>query len=137
MPGRRVVPTSVAPVSLFPREEAPVACSAAGGENGASGPSARRGPAAAGNAMEERGASFFSDLLHGTGLLAAEVEQGLWELVAAGLVTADGFDNLRALLDPHRRRAEGRERSAARASRRAVVAAQTGSDCPLPAWQLC
>jgi ATP-dependent Lhr-like helicase len=31
--------------------------------------------------------------------------------VAAGLVTADGFDNLRALIDPHRRRAEGRERS--------------------------
>jgi len=26
-------------------------------------------------------------------------------------VTADGFDNLRALMDPHRRRAEGRERS--------------------------
>jgi len=31
--------------------------------------------------------------------------------VAAGLVTADGFDNLRALMDPRRRRAEGRERS--------------------------
>jgi ATP-dependent Lhr-like helicase len=27
------------------------------------------------------------------------------------LVTADGFDNLRALMDPRRRRAEGRERS--------------------------
>jgi ATP-dependent Lhr-like helicase len=39
------------------------------------------------------------------------VEEGLWELVAAGLVSADGFDNLRALLDPHRRRAEGRERT--------------------------
>jgi ATP-dependent helicase Lhr and Lhr-like helicase len=31
--------------------------------------------------------------------------------VTAGLVTADGFDNLRALMDPRRRRAEGRERS--------------------------
>ncbi|MGE3488298.1 MAG: hypothetical protein AB7L09_26635, partial [Nitrospira sp.] len=31
--------------------------------------------------------------------------------VAAGIVTADGFDNLRALMDPHRRRAEGRERA--------------------------
>jgi len=37
------------------------------------------------------------------------VEEGLWELVAAGLGTADGFDNLRALMDPRRRRAEGRE----------------------------
>jgi ATP-dependent Lhr-like helicase len=30
--------------------------------------------------------------------------------VSAGLVTADGFDSLRALIDPRRRRAEGRER---------------------------
>jgi ATP-dependent Lhr-like helicase len=33
----------------------------------------------------------------------------LWELSAAGVVTADGFDNLRALLDPKRR--QGREKS--------------------------
>jgi ATP-dependent Lhr-like helicase len=43
--------------------------------------------------------------------LASEVEQALWELVAAGLVTADGFDPLRALLDPRRRRAEGKDRA--------------------------
>jgi ATP-dependent Lhr-like helicase len=35
--------------------------------------------------------------------LNAEVENGLWELVAAGLITADGFDNLRALIDKKRR----------------------------------
>ena len=29
-----------------------------------------------------------------TGRLASEVEDALWELVAAGLVTADGFENL-------------------------------------------
>jgi ATP-dependent helicase Lhr and Lhr-like helicase len=46
-----------------------------------------------------------------TNHLPTEVEEGLWELAAAGLVTADGFDNLRALMDPRRRRAEGRERS--------------------------
>lgn len=44
-------------------------------------------------------------------MLASEVEDGLWELVAAGLVTADGFDNLRALIDPKRRRAEASDRS--------------------------
>ena len=55
--------------------------------------------------------SFFADLTRGTGHLQSEVEDGLWELAAAGLVTADGFDNLRALLDPHRRRAQGRERA--------------------------
>jgi ATP-dependent Lhr-like helicase len=62
-------------------------------------------------ALHERGASFFADLVRMTKHLPAEVEAGLWELVAAGLVTADGFDNLRALMDPRRRRAEGRERS--------------------------
>jgi ATP-dependent Lhr-like helicase len=62
-------------------------------------------------ALHERGASFFADLVRMTNHLPTEVEQGLWELVAAGLVTADGFDNLRALMDPRRRRAEGRERS--------------------------
>lgn len=31
--------------------------------------------------------------------MKAEVETALWELVAAGLVTADGFDNLRSLID--------------------------------------
>ena len=60
--------------------------------------------------LRARGACFFADLTTRTGHLAAEVEQALWELVAVGAVTADGFDPLRALLDPRRRRAEGKER---------------------------
>jgi ATP-dependent Lhr-like helicase len=51
-------------------------------------------------------------LVRGSGRLASEVEDGLWELVAAGIVTADGFENLRALVDPKRRRGEGRARHA-------------------------
>jgi len=54
-------------------------------------------------ALEKRGALFFNELVRATGRLASEVEDGLWELVAAGQVTADGFDNLRALIDPKRR----------------------------------
>jgi len=61
-------------------------------------------------ALQTRGASFFADLQRATGRLASEVEDGLWELVAGGLVTADGFENLRALLDPKRRSGEGRGR---------------------------
>jgi ATP-dependent Lhr-like helicase len=53
--------------------------------------------------LKERGASFFPDILRGTHKLRDEVEAGLWELVAAGLITADGFDNLRALINPIRR----------------------------------
>ncbi len=102
---RRVMPTSAAPISLFPREAAEWLVGPAAPPSGL-GHAAERVL----RALRNRGASFFHDLLRETGLLPAEVEQGLWELAAAGLVTADGFDNLRALLDPRRRRAEGRER---------------------------
>jgi ATP-dependent Lhr-like helicase len=52
--------------------------------------------------LRTRGASFFTDIVRGTGRLKAEVETALWELVAAGVVTADGFDNLRTLISPKR-----------------------------------
>ncbi|WHZ13481.1 MAG: DEAD/H associated domain protein [Nitrospira sp.] len=112
-PGRRVVPTRVAPVSLFAREDAPVLLAAAGEELARVDMAARLSASAQAvrRCLQERGASFFNELLHATRLLPSEVEDGLWELVAAGLVTADGFDNLRALIDPRRRRAEGRDRS--------------------------
>src|SRR5208283_4569058 len=57
--------------------------------------------------LRRRGASFFADIVRGTGKLKAEIETALWELVAAGLVTADGFDNLRSLIDPKRRAGQG------------------------------
>ena len=57
--------------------------------------------------LTQRGASFFADIVRVTGRLKAEIETALWELVAAGLVTADGFDNLRSLIDPKRRAGQG------------------------------
>lgn len=112
---RRIVPTSVAPVSLFPREDGDwlMAAFAEDGAQAGPDPYGQLSAVAQGlrRALQERGASFFADLVRLTGHLPAEVETGLWELVAAGLVTADGFDNLRALMDPRRRRAEGRERA--------------------------
>lgn len=54
------------------------------------------------DALHRRGASFFADLLRITALDRLEVERGLWELVAAGFVTADGFDNLRGLISKAR-----------------------------------
>ena len=57
--------------------------------------------------LRQRGASFFADIVRGTEKLKAEIETALWELVAAGLVTADGFDNLRSLIDPKRRAGTG------------------------------
>ena len=51
----------------------------------------------------ERGAVFAGDLVRVLGAPAEEVNRALWELVAAGLVTADGFDSLRVLIDPRRK----------------------------------
>lgn len=62
--------------------------------------------------LSTHGASFFNDLPRATHHLPSEIEDALWELVAAGMVTADGFENLRALIDPKRRRGEGRGRTA-------------------------
>ena len=55
-------------------------------------------------AFDSRGALFFGDLVNTTGLLRTEVEKGLAELVAWGLVSSDSFAGLRALLVPSDRR---------------------------------
>ena len=54
--------------------------------------------------LERSGASFFDDLVRGSGVLRREVECALGELVSRGLVGADGFMGLRALLVPASKR---------------------------------
>ncbi|MFQ5995921.1 MAG: DEAD/DEAH box helicase [Acidiferrobacterales bacterium] len=54
--------------------------------------------------LETRGASFFEELVRGTGLLRTQVEEALAELVAIGRVNADSFSGLRALLVPSNKR---------------------------------
>ena len=108
---RRVVPTSVAPITFFVREDADwmIPRREAGDEE-----TRGLGPAAIAvlQFLRQRGASFFADIVRATGKLKSEVETALWELVAGGLLTADGFDNLRALIDPRRRSGQGSGRSA-------------------------
>jgi ATP-dependent Lhr-like helicase len=108
---RRITPTSVAPMGLFPREDADWLMRLASGD----GPTIDRDTVLSPVAqdirrmLQDRGASFFADIARETGHLQSQVEDALWELSAAGVVTADGFDNLRALLDPRRR--QGREKT--------------------------
>jgi ATP-dependent helicase Lhr and Lhr-like helicase len=120
---RRVIPTSVAPITFFVRDQADwmglpahSRADAARGETSTGHREHQELAKARGltNAAEIvfdflhlRGATFFADIVRGTGKLKAEVETALWELVAAGLVTADGFDNLRSLIDPKRRAGQG------------------------------
>ena len=110
---KRVRPTRVAPVTVFLREDADWLLECAGRRDAVPDPLALSHPAREVlDALTTRGASFLPEVVRETGRLPSEVEDGLWELVAAGLVTADGFDNLRALVDPKRRRGEGRGRAA-------------------------
>jgi ATP-dependent Lhr-like helicase len=106
--GRRVRPTRVAPLALFLREDADWLLASP-----QQPPEALSQPARdVLSSLHAGGASFFHDLVRNTGRIAGEVDDALWELVAAGLVTADGFENLRALIDPSSRRREGRNRTA-------------------------
>jgi ATP-dependent Lhr-like helicase len=54
--------------------------------------------------LDTHGASFFDDLVSGTRLLRSQAESGVAELVAAGLVNADSYSGLRALLIPSDRK---------------------------------
>jgi ATP-dependent Lhr-like helicase len=107
---RRVMPTSAVPITFFVRDD--------GDWMMWRGTNSRQPLDSLTHAARDvhaylrtKGASFFADIVRGSGRLKSEIETALWELVSAGLVTADGFDNLRAFLDPKRRAGQGRGRA--------------------------
>jgi ATP-dependent Lhr-like helicase len=108
---RRVIPTSVAPITFFIREDADWMTPRHPGAELAENNGLSHGAQKVLDFLRQRGASFFADIVRGTEKLKAEIETALWELVAAGLVTADGFDNLRSLIDPKRRAGQGSGRT--------------------------
>ena len=103
---RRVVPTSVAPITFFVREDSDWMQPRLEDEQGFER-ILSEGARAVLEFLRRRGASFFADIVRGANRLKAEIETALWELVAAGMVTADGFENLRALINPRRRLGSG------------------------------
>ncbi|MFZ0313636.1 MAG: helicase-related protein, partial [Candidatus Korobacteraceae bacterium] len=104
---RRVVPTSVAPITFFVREESDWMQPRLSEDEQNFERVLSPGAHGVLEFLRRRGASFFADIVRGTGRLKAEIETALWELVAAGMVTADGFDNLRSLINPKRRLGPG------------------------------
>ncbi len=109
---RRIRPTKLAPISLFMRENAEELI--VRGEAGTTGLS--HASCEVLQEIRRRGAPFFIDVVRATKRLPAEVEEALWQLVAAGLVTADGFDALRSLIDAKRRLGEKGLRARPRSS---------------------
>ena len=139
--GRRVRPTRVAPLALFLREDADWLLASPQPQPAESLSHPAREVLAA---LQTRGASFFHELARNTGRPSSEVEDALWELVAAGLVTADGLREF-ACVDrsatgdvarvgagprvPVMARADGRSCAMARASRPSTSNASRASSC--------
>lgn len=108
--GRRVIPSSVSPMTFFIRQECDWISYCRRSAENVDQYCLSTNARLVFKHLKDRGALFFADLTRFTGLLKSEVENALWELVAAGLATADGFDNLRSLIDPKRRSGQGSSR---------------------------
>ena len=103
MRSRKVGPVRSTPIALFRRDRGEIWRAGNPEVDAATLPLSSTGKALLG-AFETKGALFFGDLVNATGLLRTEVEKGLAELVAWGLVSSDSFAGLRALLVPSDRR---------------------------------
>jgi ATP-dependent Lhr-like helicase len=112
---RSAAPVRSTPIALLPRRHLPLWSDLLPSSD-AIEPGARAKSVA--EFIRAHGASFFDELVDGTGLLRPEVEEALAELVALGLVTSDSFGGLRALLVPSDRR---KSVPGARRRRRAVA----------------
>ncbi len=107
---RGATPVRTTPITLLARRHVALWSSLSPAGNGA--PPGPRAQAVA-DFIREHGASFFDEIVEGTGLLRTQIEEALAELVALGLVNSDSFGGLRALLTPSDRRrpfAGGRRR---------------------------
>ena len=93
----RAAPVRTTPITLAARRHAAVWASLASNAPAAQ-PSFRA--QAVLDVIRENGASFFDEIVHGTGQLRTQVEESLAELVSLGLVVSDSFAGLRALLVP-------------------------------------
>ncbi|MGH2398812.1 MAG: Lhr family helicase, partial [bacterium] len=81
--------------------------------------------------LEQRGATFLTDIVKGTRRLPAEVEEALWELVSHGIVSGDGIAGLRQLLHGGARQRRRRQRM-----RRFTGVRSHGRSLPVGRWSL-
>ena len=132
IPTRRPGLTRIAPIGLCLRDDlAWLLDDAPADENAEAALSAQAREILA--FLGRRGASFFQEIMSGVHRLPSEAEEALWQLVAAGWVTADAFAALRALVSgetkrvtrPSRRRLRPVRRT--REGRWSLLAAEEGA----------
>jgi len=119
---RRTAPTRNAPLALAARDELGTLLEAAALREPDASAATRLSRAARDvlEVLRRDGASFLGEVARATGLLPSAAEEALWELVARGLVTGDGFAGLRTLLTPDEKRRPERRLRAVRGGRAAT-----------------
>ncbi|HEX4661243.1 MAG TPA: DEAD/DEAH box helicase [Streptosporangiaceae bacterium] len=127
-----LTPSRATPITLTLRDDLPWLLRAARGDLTPAEPGPGRTRDIL-DALREHGALFRPDLAAVTGRLPAEVEEALWEGVARGLVTADGFRAVRSLLRRGGSRAPALARRGLRRGIGAGGVGSTGRWCLLPA----
>jgi ATP-dependent Lhr-like helicase len=103
---RRVIPTSAAPITFYLRESAEwldAALAAKSVEESVLAQALSEDAQRVRGYLRERGAAFTAELERALGLTRLKTTTALWELATAGLACADGFDQMRAMMDPRRR----------------------------------
>ena len=96
LPSRGLTPSRATPITLVIRDDLPWLLAAARGSACPASPGPGRTRDVL-DALAERGALFQTDLAAMTGRLPGEIEDALWDGVARGLLTADGFRAVRSL----------------------------------------
>ena len=103
---RRVIPTNMAPITFFLRESAewlPAALAAKSIAEDKLQQALSPEALCLRDTLRERGACFSSDLQRMCVLSKQQTQSALWELATAGIASADGFDQLRIMMDPKRK----------------------------------
>ena len=103
---RRVVPTGMSPITFYIRESAlwlDAVLENQSVDEAKLRQSLSQEAQQIRTRLEDRGACFVEELQRTTDLTTEQVEHALWELTAAGLAAADGFDQLRVIMDSKRK----------------------------------
>lgn len=103
---RRVIPTNMAPITFFLRDTAdwlPAALAHKSVDEEKLTLAFSTEALQVRQLLVQRGASFATDLQRLCSLTRQQTQSALWELATAGLASSDGFDQLRALMDPRRK----------------------------------
>jgi ATP-dependent Lhr-like helicase len=103
---RRVIPSNAAPITFFLRDSATwleLALAERCVEEGKLRSALTSDALKVWELLKRKGASFAEDIQRLLNLTRQQTQHALWELASAGLAAADGFDQLRAMIDPSRR----------------------------------